>query len=230
MLERSVARANPYVLLAFITAAFVMAPFTTPGTAFSRVLQVGAVGMLIVAVWRAGGSRRFLVLAIGFAVLNELCERITPGYPNTWVVVLNLLLDFVFVALIAAFLGARAWRTPRVDAETLVAAVTVYLLLGYFWATAYSILEYTDPGSFANLCPEPSGPHACAPELGRFPRLSYFSFVTISTLGFGDIVPLAARAEGLTVLAAVSGQLYVAVLIGRLVGDYLANRREGRED
>ena len=67
----------------------------------------------------------------------------------------------------------------------------------------------------------------CRPEIARFPKLTYFSFVTMTTLGYGDVVPLTRAAEGVAAMAAVSGQLFVAMVIGRLVSLYMAKRSEG---
>jgi hypothetical protein len=166
---------------------------------------------------------------VAIALVNELGVRLALAWPQPALVVIDLVGDAAFVGTVGAFIGLRAWRAHRVGTETLVAAVVVYFLLGYFWATAYSLLEYTAPGSFANACPpRPAAGLDCVPELGQFPRLGYFSFVTMTTVGYGDVLPLTRAAEGLAVVTSVSGQLYLAILIGRLVGDYLAGR--ARED
>ena len=107
----------------------------------------------------------------------------------------------------------------------------MYLLLGYFWATAFGLLEYLEPDSFQGACmPRPDGASSCDALLAYFPRLTYFGFVTITTLGYGDVTPRTLYAEGLTSLAAVSGQLFLAVLIGRLVGSYVSQHAERRAD
>ena len=90
------------------------------------------------------------------------------------------------------------------------AALGAYLLIGLFFGLAYSVLEKVAPGSFA-LAGQP-----LAGDL-REAGAIYFSFVTLATLGYGDIVPLTATARGLAVIEAIGGQLYIAVLVARLV-------------
>ena len=86
------------------------------------------------------------------------------------------------------------------------------------WADVFSIIENVSPGSFADNSIEADA--ASGPELmrDRSDRFTYFSFVTLTTLGYGDITPLTRPAKNLVVLEAIFGQLYLAVLIARLVG------------
>jgi voltage-gated potassium channel Kch len=104
----------------------------------------------------------------------------------------------------------HALRAGTVDAERIFAALDVYLLAGLMFAVCYWLIDQGWPASFG-------------PDLENgltLARAIYFSFVTIATLGYGDIVPVSDLAQGLAILEAISGQLYVAVLIARLVGLY----------
>jgi hypothetical protein len=114
------------------------------------------------------------------------------------------------VALLAAASALRfALRGGSVDAEHLYAALSVYVLAGLCFGYLYWAIERGWPGSFAE-----SGGAAGLP----LSTAIYFSFVTIATLGYGDVVPKSEVARGLATLEAVGGQLYVAVLVARLVG------------
>jgi len=92
----------------------------------------------------------------------------------------------------------------------------VYLILGVFGAVLYFLLETVLPGSFAGLDDYD--------ENLWFWRLLYFSFVTLSTLGYGDITPANAFSESMAYLEAIVGQFYIAVLVASLVGMYIAAR------
>src|SRR5262249_943088 len=102
-------------------------------------------------------------------------------------------------------------RTPRVTSETLCAALATYLMMGLLWSFAYTLVGLIIPEAFR---------FAGNPDAGRsmhgFESL-YFSFTTLSTVGYGDIIPVANVARMLAMLEAVSGMFYVAVLIARLV-------------
>ena len=107
---------------------------------------------------------------------------------------------------------------PNVDANRIAGAVCVYILLGYVWSVLYLLVALAASDAFAGV------------DAGNIPDLSsqltYFSFVTLTTLGYGDISPLTPIAQSLTYLEAIIGQLYVAILIAGLVGAHLSNIRK----
>jgi hypothetical protein len=86
------------------------------------------------------------------------------------------------------------------------------------WAHVFSIVENVSPGSFADNSIEANAAAGPEPMRDQADRFTYFSFVTLTTLGYGDITPLSRSARNLTALEAIFGQLYLAVLIARLVG------------
>jgi hypothetical protein len=120
------------------------------------------------------------------------------------------------VALLAAGSALRfVLGTRVVDGEHLYAALSVYLLAGLFFGILHYATEQTWPGSFGE---------AGGAGIGfTLSTAIYYSFVTLATLGYGDVVPKSEMARGLAVLEAVGGQLYVAVLVARLVGARLMN-------
>lgn len=124
-----------------------------------------------------------------------------------------------FIALFVAAHAVRfALRAQAVDREHVLAALSAYMLAGLFFGVLYWAMESAWPGSFAGAAGNGSA--------GRLHLSSsiYFSFVTIATLGYGDIVPHSEAARGLAVAEAVGGQLYLAVLIARLVSGYVQRR------
>jgi voltage-gated potassium channel len=118
---------------------------------------------------------------------------------------------WVAACLLSIAVTARHALGPGlVDSERLLAALDAYLLAGLVFGVCYWVLERSWPASFGS-------PSASDLDLAR---AIYFSFVTIATLGYGDIVPASDAARGLAVLEAVGGQMYVAVLVARLVSLY----------
>jgi len=112
------------------------------------------------------------------------------------------------IALVLVVAARHALGAGIVDSERIIAALDTYMLAGLLFGVAYWLLDATWPGSLA-------GGRADGPG-----RAIYFSFVTITTLGYGDIVPVSEPARGLAIVEAVSGQLYLAVLVARLVSLY----------
>ena len=120
---------------------------------------------------------------------------------------------FVGLAALAAVSSLRfAFQGKGVDRERLCAALSTYLLAGHMYGVGYWQIEQLRAGSFVV-----GGAPVAAGALD-LPTCVYFSFVTLATLGYGDIAPLTPTARGLAVSEAIIGQLYLAVLIARLVG------------
>jgi hypothetical protein len=121
--------------------------------------------------------------------------------------------------LCAAFALRFAMQSVKIDAEHIYAALSAYLLAGIFFGVLYHAVERVWPGSFT-----------AGGAVGEFPLFDgiYFSFVTMATLGYGDLLPVSGVARGLAMIEAVSGQLFLAVMIARLVSSYVptGGRRE----
>ena len=123
------------------------------------------------------------------------------------------------IALIAAASAVRfAVRARVIDAEVIYAALSAYLLAGLFFGVLYWAIGVEWPGSFTEAGA------GDAPAGFALSTAIYYSFVTLTTLGYGDVVPKTEMARGLAVLEAVGGQLYMAVMIARLVGSQLQTR------
>ena len=105
---------------------------------------------------------------------------------------------------------------PRVDLNRLTGAICVYMLIALAWAICYTLIALYSEGAFTGL----SGNKFNA----VWPEFIYFSFVTMTTLGYGDIAPIAPLAQALAYLEAVVGQMYIAILIAGLVGAHLTAR------
>lgn len=151
------------------------------------------------AVWAALailGAARLVAVWLEYATLSAIAL-------GTWAV----------VGLLAAAGALRfAMRARLVDAEHLYAALSAYLLAGIYLGLFYWVLEQIRPSSFA-----------LTGELSRFGAI-YFSFVTLATLGYGDIVPRSDLARSLAIVEGIGGQLFLAVLVARLVSLYVRGK------
>lgn len=117
-------------------------------------------------------------------------------------------------AVLTASVVADIARPGRVSGQRIWGAVSAYLLMGMTWAFGYAALEIAVPGSFDLSAMTAARDHSIA-TAGQF---FYFSFVTLTTLGYGDVSPIEPLARALTAFEAVAGQLFLAVLVARLVG------------
>jgi len=181
---------------------FVLPPFVGPeGSGRGLLVDVGLSVLLLAGV--AAVSTHPAVRAVLFAlVVGALIVRWGPfSAPAIAVAALVTVVAMTLVVLVQAF------RAGPVNVHRIQGAVAAYLLLGLAWALAYETVALVAPGAFAAASP-------AAPERGRF---IYFSFVTLSTLGYGDVTPVHPVARSLAVAEALTGQLYPAILLGRLV-------------
>jgi hypothetical protein len=110
-------------------------------------------------------------------------------------------------------------RDSEVTADKICGALCVYLLFGIIWASGYFLLEGLSPGSLAFASGGPDSIETL------FSQCLYYSYVTLTTLGYGDISPVSQAAKSLAYVEALTGQLYLAVLVARLVALHIAHGR-----
>lgn len=176
--------------------------FAAASTAFSILLFV--VGAFVVArnVW--GGILAFVLAgsAIALEMLRELSGVDSFAVWRLGAACLTL-------GLFTAVVLLRVFAPGPVSSYRLVGAVVAYLLVGLTWAYVYDLLEAVHPGSFSTA-------HGGMAE-GSYPTVLYYSFVTLTTVGYGDVTPVSAAARALSNLESLVGVLFPAVLIGRLL-------------
>jgi Ion channel len=205
----SVAQFLVALVLLLLTAPFILD--TPEGNLIEAVLFTV---VFLSAVLAIGGRRRTLVLAILFVtpvVAGTWLEHFQPNLPvKAW----TLAAEVAFSAFVIAQLFRYMLQAPRVDSQVLCAGISTYLMLAMVWAFAYMLVAQVVPSAFVFTgAPEPNRP------LLAFDAV-YFSFSTLTTLGYGDIVPAAKVARQLAILESTTGTLYVTVLIARLVSLY----------
>lgn len=189
--------------------------------------------VLMAAVWVHRAQRWILwaAIACGSSALGGNALAVALGSPVPRMVgdlcglALLLLTTFVILNTVA--------QTRRVELDTVVGGICVYLMIGLSFATVYRLLIDLDPGAFM-LGDRPLS-ELCADASALPSRLLYFSFVTLTTTGFGDIIPETEIAQMVTAGEALTGQLYVAVFVARLMGLHieagrLRNDRIDRRD
>jgi hypothetical protein len=167
--------------------------------------------VMIAALLVAGRDSRILLVAALLFVPAIAGKWLNHFFPTHVPIHYFLVFGVAFIGFVVALLLRFILRTKRVDAEVLCAGIVVYLMLGLLWSLAYMLLDQLAPGSFA---------FALADSRMDGFNAFYFSFGTLSTVGFGDITPISRVARTLAVMEAVTGTFYLAILISRLVAMY----------
>ena len=192
-----------YALLVTMLAEPILNALNFKGTSMESLLAA----CLLAATLPVGGvrNRPYLIVAVVLAWLSRL---VSVALDHRALSELTLGV-WTLIGLLAAVAALRfAIGATQVDAEHLYAALSAYLLAGIYLGLLYWILEQMKPGTFS------------FPGVFSQPSAIYFSFVTLATLGYGDIVPRAEIARSVAIVEGVGGQLFLAVLVARLVSLY----------
>jgi hypothetical protein len=171
-------------------------------------------GVTLLSVY-AVSFRRTLVFFAAVLAIPSLMERVVlPLSDRSLLSLLNIGLSFGFDLLIVVIIFRRVFARERPTSETIFGALCIYLLLGYGFTSLYAFEDKLRPNAFYL---DPSSNLHQAPD--RFDFI-YYSFGTITSLGAAGITPVSLQARSLTVIEAILGVLYLAVLIARLMGAY----------
>jgi voltage-gated potassium channel len=210
-------------LLATLVAALFIPPFFE-GEAFgvSRFRLI-AIAILLAGVYAVSRRRRAFWIGVGIAFATLASEGSLHASPTPALIAANFALSMLFFGFLALVILYSILAEARITLDTILGGICVYLLLGVLWSVAYSFLEYLEPGSFW-VSGAPLSVGSAADEF-RLEELIYFSFVTLTTVGYGDILARTNPARALAAAEAVTGSLYVAVFIARLVGLHMVHER-----
>lgn len=188
------------------------------GQLLMTVITIMVMMSLVVAASDERHSSIFI--ALGLAVpwfVTLLTDRIPHFEPEHSVLVSK---EIAFAALLFLYTTFRIFmhllRSREITSEILFAAVCVYLLIGLSWASIYIFLEVMKPGSFIDT----AGSMINSP-----PRFLFFSYVTLTTVGYGTLAPATDQARSICMIEAIVGQLYVAIMVARLVGLHISKPR-----
>lgn len=185
-----------------------------------RVLSFSC--LMLIGVWSLHAGGRAYYLGLFFGIAATVMGVLAANLHSQVFVFAFFTFIFGFLLVAIAFTLKRVALSEEINANRIIGAVCVYLLLGVIWAVAYTVLHMFSPGSFQGFVPKGGE--------GWNSEWLYFSFVTMTTLGYGDISPVTATARALAYMQALFGQLYVAVLVAGLVGTHISARQRQKEN
>ena len=235
-------------VLFWFLVAVIAAPVVVPDGPIIRKLMGLALFLLMLSGLNAISTRRreFLV-GLALAVPAVALNLIGLSYNDLGLYIISQFTYLAFFAYLAIEILRWTLRQHEVDAETIYGAVSVYLLMALIWGVAYYSIALLNPGSFhfpdEDALGRVQAERAAALEAsGELPEsaewteransasgtMMYYSFVTLTTLGYGDIYPVSDAARILGMLEATLGQLYLVILVARLVGLYTSQESERR--
>lgn len=190
----------------------------------SEALRSGAVGITFSLILVAGIVATSTHHAVRIGIFLTALVAFTSHWANF---IIGGWLDHiiaagaavVFFSLQTWFLSRRVFAAGEVNIYRILGAVCVYLVLGLLWSNIYLLIYLVRPAAFY-FAP---GTLAFQPPTSD---MVYFSLVTLTTVGYGDIVPVAPLAKSMANLEALLGQLYPAIVLARLVTQYQASSKK----
>jgi hypothetical protein len=203
--------------IAYFLGILVLMIFASPFIGNSRggaIIESVLETLVLLSAVLAVGVRLKMLIGLILAVPALLGDWLSYLLPHLPFPELFRTFGLVFLWFVVVQFLRYIVRAPRVDFEVLCAGVAIYLLLGLLWSFAYVLLDHRVPDSFVY----PIGPPVHHSMEG-FNAL-YFSFITLSTVGFGDIVPVSSMGRMLAITEAVFGTFYLTLMIARLVSLY----------
>jgi hypothetical protein len=210
-----------FILLLSLMALILITPLFQEFSGVQVVWNIFLTGILLSGVHAVSEKKRSVYIA-SLLALPMLVYLWSPYLieSNRYVVIVGGLCGVLFFAYMIVNILFFIFRQDKVTRDLISGAAVVYLLMAIMWTFIYRIIETVHPGSFTL-------PITSIYERTRF---VYFSLVTITTLGYGDIVPKTSLARSLATLEAVVGQLYLVTTVAWLVGVRVSQSRERKSE
>ncbi len=205
-------------LLAAQLGLILVYPFVVEDRPMPAVAACFLLAIFVATLWVVAGDRRIRIVATLLVIPTVVGNLLSAAAPDRYPLLPAVAFGTVFLGFMTVVIFRGVVQSPAVTTETLYGAVTAYMLLGITWAQGYLLVEMLHPGAFRS---------ASAAD-GRVvpPDLTFLSFITLTSVGYGDIVPVSRHARALAILEAVAGQMYLAVFVARLVGMHGQHPRE----
>ena len=207
------------VLLCLILGLMVLVPIIHRFFAMRIFIDIFLTAIVISMLYTVSDKKGHVIIGLVLAIVMVTFLWLQHFYASKWIAAISMLTGALFGAVVIISLLGFMLKSDDINLEIISAAILVYLVAALMWAFTYSLLELIDPASF-NI------------ELQRLEGyvllFQYYSFVTITTLGYGDITPVSDVAKAFSILEAVVGQLYLVVVVAWLVGMHVSSRSKSQ--
>jgi hypothetical protein len=180
---------------------------------FSMLLDLIVTAILVSAIYAISQERNFRIIGVLLAFPVLLSVWSTHYFNITWLLISGNLCGIAFFAFIIITVLSFIFSQDEITIDQIAGAAVVYLLMAIMWIYVYRVIEMIHPGSFYI---------AQGQSTGQPTSFLYYSFVTITTLGYGDIFPVSTAAKSCAILEAVIGQLYLVITVAWLVGAHIS--------
>ena len=204
------------LLFVLIMCLFVLMPILRFFPVLKLALDLFFIFILGWSCYTISDSRRTFLRGISLAALAIIAGTIAATFEDPQIEIVSLASSSLFCMFMTLTILGRILQTRDITLDAIFGGICAYLFCGLLWAYVYAIIDTAAPGSFTIS----NQLMADTPQSSFRPNLLfvYFSFVTLTTLGYGDMSPISETARSLAVLEAIVGPFFMAILIGWLVG------------
>ena len=206
-------------LLVTMIVMLVIQSFLAPDSLIKRTtFNLLILAVVLSAIRTLSDSRNRLAAAVTFGGVAYVLSWIVEFSPSTLLLAAEMACYVIVFTILVVALSESVFQAGPIDLNRIIGAASIYFVLGLVWAFTYAFLETVQPGSFRF--------HEALISDGlvqdKVSDLIYFSYVTLTTLGYGDITPVSRPARMFASLEAITGQLYIAIVISRMVGLHIS--------
>ncbi|MFZ0521435.1 MAG: ion channel [Candidatus Acidiferrales bacterium] len=203
-----------FLLFLFLLGVLILYPYADTTRSGFYALRVLGSAVIVVSVFAIRLRRSVLIFALILAV-PALVQRLRLPEPTASTFsILNIILSFTFDIFVVVVIFRRVFAHQQTNSETVFGALCIYLLVGFIFASIYGMIAVLQPQAFY------LDPHTNLHTVPNRFDFIYYSFGTMTSLGAAGITPISSEARSLTVVEAILGVLYLAVLVARLIGAY----------
>jgi hypothetical protein len=206
------------LLLISVVSFFILAPLLEGRKVGGLLLLLSLYITLVAATSALLEKRTLFWIAIPMAIASMLLLLASHYYPTESWLLANSIVLTAFLILVSTSLFVYLGQAGQIAGDRLRVSVSLYFLLGLTWFALYNLINLLEPGSFAE------GGKTLTGEI-HWSKMLYFSLVTLTTLGYGDIVAIKPTAQMTATLEAAAGVLYIAITVARLVSAHTAPAR-----
>lgn len=223
-MPRKLKNSKFFYLFVSLVLLFVLVPFLEIGPITLIILKALVSLVLLAGIYAVGYRQHHMKVALILGLPPFIMNLVALFSSTAPVIVPTIVMNLLFYFYTTGTIFEYVLKGNKVDLDRLFGAICVYILLGLTWGALYSVVYHYSPTSFY------IDPVRNVGGIVDWSDLTYFSFVTLATIGYGDITPVSSLARSLAVLEAVTGVLYIAIMIARLVGLHTSQVAERSHD
>jgi hypothetical protein len=208
---------NTFLLLMVFFTIFLIPLF--PVSAHRILYNLSFTAIFFVAIFSVQTKRRFIVWG---AILATITEWMAAYLDMFYLLEISFLVNVIFFAVIVGKMIYEIARTSEVNVRVIIEALNCYLLIGFIFSLLVTFVMISDPDAYnfswvfsTNI-----------DDVSHISEILYYTFVTFTTLGYGDVVPQTPVARSLAILISITGQIYIAIIIAMLVGKFASTQNK----